>query len=110
MERSAAYTSNVGSAEPNIVELQQEVARLRSELDRCEAATQAVENEKGELRGLLAEMSVQLGRARQAQEWAETDGPSPTERVRLWWGGAESAARRSAGAVGRRLRNDQQTS
>lgn len=101
----------VESAESNADELEREIERLRTELDRCEGAVRAVEAEKGELRGQLAEMSVQLGRARQAQEWAETGGPTVAERVRLrWdrtrlgWDDGRRAARRTAGAIRRRLR------
>lgn len=103
MEPSAVYTSGVGSAEPNSDELRHEITRLRAELDRCESATRDVEAEKGELRGQLAEMSVQLGRARQAQEWAETGGPSPTERLRLWRDHGMTATRRAASAIRRRI-------
>ncbi len=103
------------SAEANVDELEREIERLRTELDLCrdgcETAVRSIEAEKGELRGQLAEMSVQLGRARQAQEWAETGGPTVAERARLHWDHARVrwddgrvAARRTAGAIRRRIR------
>jgi len=103
----------VEPTEPDVDELRREIMRLGSELDDCEAATRAAQAEQGELRGVIAEMRVQLGRARQAQDWAETGGPTVRERVELWWSGDVGTAwrsgvatvRRSMGSVRRRLRS-----
>lgn len=94
----------VGPAEPDTEALAREVSILRAELVRCEAAVRTTEAEKGELLGQLAEMRVQLGRARQAQEWAETSGPTIAERTRLRWANGVATVRRAAGSIRRRTR------
>lgn len=74
--------------------------RLRNDLDVALAAARDAELQAGRLRGELAEMRVQLGRARQEQEWALTGRPRRTMRTITW---LRVLAERADQAVRRRL-------
>ena len=64
----AGIVRRVSDRDGELAELQAECERLRADLDRTEAAVRAAEHEAGTLRGAIAEMQVQLVRARQDQE------------------------------------------
>lgn len=51
-----------------LADLRAECGHLRDELERAVAAARDAEHEAGRLRGTIAEMQVQLVRARQDQE------------------------------------------
>jgi hypothetical protein len=81
--------------------LRREVAALRVELDTALVAAREAEMDAGRLRGELAEIRVQLGRARQEQEWALTGRPPLTMKTIR---SLRSATSRVDGAIRRRIR------
>jgi hypothetical protein len=71
----------IPTADPTPAELQMQIEDLRRELSVALDAARDAELSAGLLRGELAEMRVQLGRARQEQEWALT---ARSVRVARW--------------------------
>lgn len=63
-------------------QLRAQIGILRAELTTALEAAHRAELAAGVLRGELAEMRVQLGRARQEQEWALTARSIRTSRLR----------------------------
>jgi phage head maturation protease len=82
-------------------ELRAELDRLRDELAIALDAARASELAAGVLRGELAEMRVQLARARQEQEWAMT---ARHVRSTRWRASASSTMTRARDSLARRLR------
>ena len=78
----------------DVDEWRAEIERLRADRDAAVAAARAAEREAGRLRGQIAEIQVQLVRARQDQE-----------RYQLLFD-RYRAVRERAGAAKRRLRSD----
>ena len=70
----------VNEADPSATEL----IRLRTALSIAEQAARDAEFDAGRLRGELAEMRVQLGRARQEHEWATVGRPPVRTRAVAW--------------------------
>jgi predicted nucleic acid-binding Zn-ribbon protein len=98
----------VPEAIPNPVEPPGDTAELRAQLDRLRDqlataldAARAAELAAGALRGELAEMRVQLARARQEQEWAMT---ARHVRSARWRASASSTMTRARDSLARRLR------
>ena len=130
---NTSYTSNVIPDEDpvntdgfEVQRLRQELARLQAlmgpdersyeglvaDLSACEQATMIAEQQAGQLRGEIAEVKVQLGRARQEQEWAlahrrpmalqvstamqriRSVGLSTVRRTKSLWGNARAARKR----------------
>jgi phage head maturation protease len=98
----------VPEATPNPVEqagdandLQAQLDELRVRLATALDAARAAELAAGVLRGELAEMRVQLARARQEQEWAST---ARHVRAARWQAAANSTLVTLRDGVRRRLR------
>ncbi len=104
----SAYTARVTmhdegnrDADEGYESLRREVAALHVELNTALDAAHEAEMDAGRLRGELAEMRVQLGRARQEQHWALTGRPPLTMKTIR---SLRSATSRVDGAIRRRIR------
>ena len=101
-EPAVAYTATMSEASPNPGdapdELRTQIDELRAELATALESAREAELAAGRLRGELAEMRVQLGRARQEQEWALTARSIRLERWRESAGATIGSARRRLGS------------
>lgn len=102
MPSYTALMTTGGDPTNGSVQAGSEIDRLRAAVEVAQRAARRAELDAGRLRGELAEMRVQLGRARQEQEWATAGRPAARTRVIESLTGWYQVAKERVSGLGRR--------